>query len=65
MPMVFQALLMAWGGARQSIFKTKQIMHINTTLEHALIILKYMINEHVIKNLVSLSNFLNLTNFEI
>ena len=38
----------------------KQIMHFTNTLEHALILLKCMVNEHVFMNLVSLGKSFNL-----
>ena len=45
----------------------KQSMHSTNTLEHALILLKGMINEHVFMNLVSLAKMFqpSLTIFEI
>jgi hypothetical protein len=38
-----------------SLSSPKQIIHRTNTLEHALIFLKYMVNEHVFINLVALS----------
>ena len=37
----------------------KQILHPTNTLEHTLLILKYMINEHVFMTLVSLNKNFN------
>ena len=48
-----------------SLSSPKQIMHSTNALEHSLLFLKCMMNEHVFMNFVSLNKIPALINFEI